>query len=111
MGYLRRFRNPVLEGVGRTLKASKGKSKGKVKSVDERNGGKARSVDQRSVNGKSTRGVESRPPSAGRRSVRFETWGEGAGASGSEADGEEELEGLLRRMWVGDEGGEGDGAA
>lgn len=102
IGYLRRFRNPVLEGVGRTLKTSKSKSKGKAKSVD------GRSVDWKSthsslVDGRG-RGVESRPPSAGRRSVRFDTGGDGP-ASESE-DGEEELEGLLRRMWMGDEGGE-----
>ena len=59
------------------------------------------------MNGKSTRGVESRPPSAGRRSVRFEP-GEGVGGSGSEVDGDEELEGLLRRMWVGEVAGGGD---
>jgi hypothetical protein len=108
LGYLRRFRNPVLEGVGRMLKASKSKGKGKTKSVDERSvNGKAKSVDERSVNGRSTRGVESRPPSAGRRSVRFEP-GEGVGGSGSEVDGDEGLEGLLRRMWVGEVAGGGD---
>ncbi|MCJ1243571.1 hypothetical protein MMC30_000768 [Trapelia coarctata] len=106
MGYLRRFRNPVLEGVGRALKAHKSKSKGKAKSVD------GRSLDLRSTYADSQkdsrgRGSESRPPSAGRRSVRFDTGADGAGVSGSEVDGEEELEGLLRRMWVGDEGGEG----
>lgn len=102
IGYLRRFRNPVLEGVGRTLKTSKSKSKGKAKSVD------GRSVDWKSTHSSLVdwrgRGVESRPPSAGRRSVRFDTGGDGP-VSESE-DGEEELEGLLRRMWMGDEGGE-----
>ena len=102
MGYLQRFRNPVLEAVGRTLKAEKSTGKGKAKSVE------GRSVDEKSLDRRG-RGAESRPPSAGRRSVRFDTGAERPAVSGSEADGDEELEGLLRRLWVGDAGGEGFG--
>ncbi|MCJ1477761.1 hypothetical protein MMC13_006434 [Lambiella insularis] len=91
MGYLRRFRNPVLEGVGRALKTVKGKGGKKAKGADaerdkERDRGRAK---------------ESRPPSvAGRRSVRFEVGGERAGRGEKDTvEQEQVVEELLRRMW------------
>lgn len=99
MGYLRRFRNPVLEGVARALKATKGKGRKKAKSTDA----------ERDRERERGRGKDSRPPSAaGRRSVRFEVGVDGAGdgsADRNPAEQEEIVEALLRRMWMGDGGG------
>ncbi|MCJ1319919.1 hypothetical protein MMC15_005255 [Xylographa vitiligo] len=85
MGYLRRFRNPVLEGVGRVV----GKGKGRRKKADDGERDKER--------GRTKDGRESRPASqkGERRSVRFET----AGAEG--AGGEKGVDGILRRLWDG----------
>ena len=98
MGYLRLFRNPVIEGVGRAIKGEKSKGPKKPRSVD------GESQKERG------RGKESRPPSAAeRRSVRFEIGadGTGDGYDGKEDVGEaEELEQLLKRMWVEAEGAE-----
>ena len=95
MGYLRLFRNPVLEGVGRAIRRERGKGPKKPRSVD------GESQKERG------RGKESRPPSvAERRSVRFEIGadGTGDGDDGKEDVGEgEEVEQLLKRMWVGAE--------
>ncbi|MCJ1380130.1 hypothetical protein MMC17_003233 [Xylographa soralifera] len=90
MGYLRRFRNPVLEGLGRVLG---GKGKGTRKKVD--------GVERDRERGRTKDGREGRPASqkGERRSVRFEAGGDGAGG------GEEGVEGILRRLWEGEEAG------
>ncbi|MCJ1400556.1 hypothetical protein MMC11_003762 [Xylographa trunciseda] len=87
MGYLRRFRNPVLEGVGRVV-GGKGKARRKKADDGERDRERGRPKD----------GREARPPSqkGERRSVRFEVGGDGAGG------GEDAVEGILRRLWEGE---------
>ncbi|MCJ1282403.1 hypothetical protein MMC26_001726 [Xylographa opegraphella] len=84
MGYLRRFRNPVLEGLGRVVG---GKGKGRRRKADD--GERGRTKD----------GREGRPPSqkGERRSVRFETGSDEEGLGG-----EEGVEGILRRLWEGE---------
>ena len=95
IGYLRLFRNPVIEGAGRAIKREKSKGFKKPRSLD------GESQKERG------RGKESRPPSvAERRSVRFEIGADGNGDSydGKDDDDEgEELEQLLKRMWLGSE--------
>ncbi|MCJ1395653.1 hypothetical protein MMC18_008858 [Xylographa bjoerkii] len=90
MGYLRRFRNPVLEGVGRVVG---GKGKGRRRKADDGERDKER--------GRAKDGREGRPASqkGERRSVRFEVGGDGAGGE------EDVVEGILRRLWEGEGGG------
>ena len=86
LGYLRRFRNPVLEGLGRVV--GKGKVRRKKADDTERDKERGRTKDER----------ESRPASqkGERRSVRFDT------GAGEAAGGEEGVEGILKRLWDGD---------
>jgi hypothetical protein len=105
LNHSRRFRNPVLEGAERVLKRHKPPSSSGRSNT--RMGADTESLGSRGRNN------QSRPASAAtnsRRSLRFEM-GEGvvvAPGDGSreEGEGEGELEGLLRRMWLGDEGGD-----
>ncbi|MCJ1420953.1 hypothetical protein MMC32_007313 [Xylographa parallela] len=90
LGYLRRFRNPVLEGLGRVVG---GKGKGRKKRIDDGERDRER--------GRTKDGREGRPPSqkGERRSVRFETGADGA------AGRDEGVEGILRRLWEGEVAG------
>ncbi|MCJ1253453.1 hypothetical protein MMC24_001264 [Lignoscripta atroalba] len=99
---LRRFQNPVLEGVGRVMKADGKKAKLKPKEPER---GRDRGATS-GVNGTAD-GIErsSRPASsAGRGRVRFEI---GAGEEGAEEEergagnGANLVQQLLRRMWEG----------
>ena len=133
MGFLRRFRNPVVEGVGRVLRAS-GKAKVGSASGRRRDG---RVVEEGAIGDGDgdgdkggergrERGKDGRPAShdgSGRRSVRFEVGGDGGGEGGGsggaggggmmdedgdldEGHGEESgevVQGILRRMWMGGE--------
>jgi hypothetical protein len=95
MGYIKRFRNPVLEGIGRAM-AAKGKkvgssiAVGRVRDVDGRRG-RARDSDELAGSG-------------GRKGVRFDVNGvEGTGKQDG-LDDETEADAvdmLLRRMWEG----------
>ncbi|MCJ1484871.1 hypothetical protein MMC06_005044 [Schaereria dolodes] len=103
MECLRRFRNPLLEGVSRAVaKPEAKKAKMKAKDGERGRGGGAVS------GGKGAGERVSRPASAaGRGRVRFEIGGlrdgggGGEGEGGEEGDAEDAVQQLLRRMWEG----------
>jgi hypothetical protein len=91
MGYLKQFRNPVIEGVRRMAAVRK-----RSKSRDDGEEGRGRHDSVLFSAG-------SRPPSRSGRSVRFEV-AEGENGLGEDGEGNEEsdrLEELLRRLWEG----------
>ncbi|MCJ1241470.1 hypothetical protein MMC14_009475 [Varicellaria rhodocarpa] len=117
MGHLRRFRNPVLEGVGRALKkGKKGRDKGKDKdnetarkNVDSAGVVTGTSAEQR-FRGKNLERIkrsESRPGSVADervKGVRFDVTERDeddvdAGDDGGDSSEIDTLQALLRRMW------------
>ena len=108
---LRRFRNPVIESLGRVnARARAPASQARKRSTDasalraSHAPADASASFARGGDGAAER-ESGRPPSRGlRRSVRFETVDEGARVEGSASDGDEgrgSLNDLLRRMWDG----------
>ena len=104
MGHVRRFRNPVVDGVQRVLRMQKKREKraGKERSGERVvvNGARERDVDGAADRG---RAAESRPVSRhGPRSVRFEVGVENDLDGGADEHGDS-VEDLLRRLWEGGE--------